>query len=84
MKTQKHLFGTLGGSLRSDCYDVYADYFVKYLIENQNRNSEIYGITIQNEPLYEPAKYPGMKMTTTEQINFIKNNLATKIKNAKL
>lgn len=83
MKTGKNLFGNLGGSLRSDCYNVYADYFVKYLKENINRSSEIFAVTIQNEPFYAP-NYPGMIMDETEQINFIKNNLGPKLNQANL
>lgn len=34
MKTKKNLIGSLGGNLRTDCYDVYANYFVKYIQAN--------------------------------------------------
>lgn len=69
----------LGGVLRSDCYDVYGDYFVKYIKEYANRGSPIYAITIQNEPLYAPS-YPGMLMTANEQINFIRYSLGPKLR----
>ncbi|CAF0962886.1 unnamed protein product [Brachionus calyciflorus] len=67
MKTSQSL---IGGSLRKECYDVYADYFVKFLSEYKKKGIEIYGITIQNEPYYEPINYPGMKMTEQEQVEF--------------
>ena len=87
MKTGKHLFGKAGGKLRTDCYNVYADYFIKYIKEYEKKGTPLYAITIQNEPLYAPKYYPGMIMTPEEQIAFIKilgpkfreNNIETKI-----
>jgi glucosylceramidase len=79
MKTNKHLNGNIGGKLRTDCYSVYADYFIKYIKENEKRGSPIYAITIQNEPEYAPS-YPGMLMTASEQISFINNNLGPKFR----
>ncbi len=84
MKTKKNLIGSIGGSLRSDCYDVYANYFVKYIQQNLQKGTKIYAITVQNEPMYAPPTYPGMLMSPTEQINFINNNLSPKLKNAGL
>jgi len=78
MKTQKHLNGNIGGSLRTDCYDVYADYLVEYLKAYDAKGSKVYGITVQNEPQYAPA-YPGMLMSSSEQIKFIGNYLGPKL-----
>lgn len=69
----------LGGVLRPDCYNVYADYFVKYLKEYANHGSPVYAITIQNEPLYAPS-YPGMLMSANEQSNFIHFSLGPKLR----
>ncbi len=63
-----------GGSLRSDCYDVYARYFVKYIQLMQEAGITIDAITPQNEPLNE-YNNPAMLMPATEQANFIKNHL---------
>lgn|GEM_PF-1671969 len=82
MKTGKSLIGNVGGILRPECYDVYANYLVKYLLEYKNRGTPIYAITVQNEPKYVPP-YPGMLMSATEQINFI-NVLGPKIAQAGL
>jgi len=71
MKIQKNLDGNLGGSLRSDVYTVYANYFVKYI----QKGNDVYAITVQNEPLYAANNYPGMLMSAQEQSNFIGNYL---------
>ncbi len=64
-----------GGQLKTNCYSVYADYFVKYVQEMALEGITITSITPQNEPLYYTATYPCMQMQPTEQLNFIKNNL---------
>jgi len=71
MKTSDKLEG---GALRTDAYEVYAKYFVKYLKAFNNRGIRITALTVQNEPQYEAA-YPSMKMTAREQAMFIKEYL---------
>ena len=83
MKKGKHLFGSIGGELREDCYGVYGDYFVKYLKENSNRGSPIYAITPQNEPGLN-LNYPGLIMNAQQQLVFIRDHLGPKIKAAGL
>jgi glucosylceramidase len=77
MKTNRSMNGISGGTLRKECYDVYAEYFVKYIKENEKLGSPVYAVTIQNEPLYAP-NYPGMLMSQSDQASFIKNYLAPK------
>ena len=84
MKTKRELFGSRGGVLRTDCYSVYADYFVKYINESSKKETPIYAITCQNEPLYAPNDYPGMLMTSQEQKIFIRDFLGPKLKAAGL
>lgn len=87
MKEGKNLFGEAGGKLRKECYDVYADYFVKYINAYTKKDTPIYAVTVQNEPLYAPEFYPGMPMSAEEETEFIKvlgkkfkeNNIETKI-----
>ncbi|WP_207671421.1 glycoside hydrolase family 30 protein [Clostridium thermarum] len=85
MKTSKNL---IGGSLNPDYYGVYAEYFVKYIKAYENEDIPIYAVTPQNEPMYVPSEYPGMKMDFSSQVKFInkylgpafeKNNISTKI-----
>jgi glucosylceramidase len=64
-----------GGKLKTECYDVYADYFVKYIEAFADHGIRIDAITPQNEPLHFTANYPCMEMQASEQNNFIKNSL---------
>lgn len=61
----------IGGSLLRQYYSVYAQYFVKFTKAYEKEGIPIYAITPQNEPLYVPKEYPGMKMTWEEQADFI-------------
>lgn len=72
MKTSKSL---IGGSLREECYEVYARYFVKFIKAYESEGIPIYAITIQNEPLYVPSEYPGMFMSPEAQATFINDYL---------
>jgi len=75
---------TIGGSLRYKCYDVYANYFVKFIKEYEKHGLDIDYISVQNEPDYSPGHYPGMKMTPVEQAHFIKYHLYPAFKNNNL
>ncbi len=71
-----------GGKLRTDCYDVYAAYFAKYIQDMQARGITIAAITPQNEPLYSTAGYPCMDMQAADELTFIKNSLGPKFRTA--
>ncbi len=75
------------GSLRPDCYEVYARYLATYLLAMQQHGIRIDAITPQNEPL-NPKNTPSMVMTADEEAVFIgsalgptlqKHHLRTKI-----
>ena len=72
-----------GGSLLPQYYEVYANYFVKYILEMKAQGIIIDAITPQNEPLH-PGNNPSMYMTALEQADFIKNNLGPAFQKAKL
>lgn len=72
MKTNKSL---KGGRLRTDCHNVYASYFVKYIKEMKKHGILINAVTPQNEPLHFSANYPCMEMQAIQQADFIKNAL---------
>jgi glucosylceramidase len=73
-----------GGKLKTDCYDVYADYFVRYIQAFEDEDIVINAITPQNEPLYATAPYPCMEMQPGEQATFIKNHLGPAFETAGL
>jgi glucosylceramidase len=65
---------SIGGSLNPAYYQVYANYFVKYIQAMQAEGIPVHAITPQNEPLH-PGNNPSLYMTATQQAAFIKNNL---------
>jgi|GEM_PF-400922 glucosylceramidase len=65
----------IGGQLLLQYYEVYANYFLKFLQEYQLEGIFIEAITVQNEPGYTGWDYPGMSMNSQQQAAFIKNNL---------
>ncbi|MFB3386537.1 RICIN domain-containing protein [Flavobacterium sp. LAR06] len=64
----------VGGSLQTQYYAAYAKYFVKYFDAMVAQGISIWGITPQNEP-ENPNNEPSMLMNSTEQKNFINNQL---------
>lgn len=65
---------TIGGSLQPQYYNVYAQYFVKYIQAMKAEGISIDAITPQNEPLH-PGNNPSLLMTAIQQADFIKNHL---------
>jgi len=63
-----------GGRLKTECYGVYALYFVKYIQAMKNEGIRIDAITIQNEPV-NSRNTPSMTWFENEQAEFIKSNL---------
>ncbi|MEZ0539703.1 glycoside hydrolase family 30 protein [Fibrella arboris] len=72
---------TKGGSLKPDCYAVYAQYFVRYVQAMRAEGIPIEAITIQNEPLH-PGNNPSLLMLPQEQALFIKKHLGPAFKQA--
>ncbi len=65
---------SIGGSLQTQYYSVYAQYFVKYIQQMQARNIPIHAVTLQNEPEHG-GNNPSMLMTAPQQADFVKNHL---------
>ena len=70
---------TIGGSLKPEFYQTYADYLVKYIQGMKKEGIVIDAITPQNEPLH-PGNNPSLYMTSDMQRDFIKNNLGPTFK----
>ncbi|MCW5911954.1 MAG: glucan endo-1,6-beta-glucosidase [Cyclobacteriaceae bacterium] len=64
-----------GGELRTEVYNVYANYFVKYIKAYAAEGITIHAVTPQNEPLHFTANYPCMSMPASAQLDFVKNHL---------
>ena len=71
------------GNLRTDCYQDYATYFVKWIQAFQNNGIQIYGVTPQNEPLNH-GNSASMFMGWNEARDFIKQALGPKFREAGL
>jgi glucosylceramidase len=74
---------SIGGSLQTQYYDVYAKYFVKYIQQMKASGITIDAVTPQNEPL-NPGNNPSLVMTAQEQTDFIKNKLGPAFQSAGL
>jgi glucosylceramidase len=59
MKTTGSL---IQGTLRPEFYDSFAEYFRKFIEGYTAEGVPIFAVTMQNEPAYEPADYPGMRL----------------------
>ncbi len=69
MKTSGHIGG---GTLKSNVYNTYANYFVKYIQAYAAHGIAIDAVTLQNEPYYEPWTYAGCRMEPADQIKLVK------------
>ncbi len=73
----------IGGSLLSQYYGVYAQYFVKYMQQMKAAGITIDAVVPQNEPLH-PGNNPSMLMSAAQQAAFIKNNLGPALQAANI
>ncbi|WP_336772420.1 S-layer homology domain-containing protein [Paenibacillus sp. MMO-58] len=72
------------GKLKEEYYGVYAQYFVKFIEAYEAEGIPIDAITLQNEPHFEPADYPGMRMEPEDQAKFVKDYLGPAFEEAKI
>ncbi len=72
-----------GGSLNTGYYQVYADYFVKYIQQMATEGISIDAVTVQNEP-ENPGNTPSMVMTSAQQNDFVKNYLGPSFKTSNI
>ncbi|MBS1669433.1 MAG: glucosylceramidase [Bacteroidetes bacterium] len=74
---------TMGGGLLTAYYNVYAQYFVKYIQQMKANGISLDAITPQNEPL-NPNNNPSLYMDAATENIFIKNSLGPAFLNAGL
>jgi glucosylceramidase len=72
-----------GGSLQPKYYQVYAEYFVKYIQAMKAEGIVIDAITPQNEPLH-PGNNPSLLMLAEQEADFIGNHLGPAFAKAKI
>lgn len=61
-----------GGHLNPDCYDSYAEYFVRYIRAMEAEGIPIYAVTVQNEPL-NGVNVASLLMYWNEQADFLRH-----------
>ncbi|MBE0674950.1 MAG: glycoside hydrolase family 30 protein [Bacteroidales bacterium] len=64
-----------GGRLLPDYYETWALFFKKYIEAYQAEGIEIWGITVENEPLGNDNNWESMHFTPVEMNDFVKNHL---------
>lgn len=79
MKTNDSMIGNIGGTLKQEYYQTYANYFVKYIQAYQQAGITIDAVTVQNEPGNE-VSWPGMPFTSTQEADFVANYLGPTFK----
>lgn len=70
------------GTLLPWFYDSFADYFVKFIQAYVAEGLPIYAVTIQNEPNYEPADYPGMRLDARQRARIVGQHLGPRFERA--
>lgn len=70
----KEEYDVRGPKLRRECYDVYARYLARYIVEMGKKGIRIDALTIQNEPL-NSRNTPSMPWSPEDQTVFIRDYL---------
>ena len=70
-----------GGNMKSEWFNTYAEYFVKFIKSYEAEHIPIYAITVQNEPSYVTGRYPTCGWTWEQERDFVKNYLGPKFEN---
>jgi glucosylceramidase len=63
------------GALRPDRYEVFAHYLLRYIDALAAEGIALYGLSLQNEPHFEPDDYPGMRLDSAAAIDVIGRHL---------
>lgn len=79
MKTTDRL---IAGTLRQDAYPAFADYLRRYVQAYEAEGVPIFAITLQNEPGWEPADYPGMRLTPQQRAELIARHVGPLLERA--
>jgi len=72
--------GWMGGKLLPEYYDTWALFFSKYLKAYKAEGIDIWGFTVENEPLGNNNNWESMIFSPEEMTNFVKNHLGPKLK----
>lgn len=70
----------VGGKLLPEYYDTWALFFSKYVEAYKNQGIDIWGVTVENEPLGNGNNWESMHYTPDEMTNFVQNHLGPRLK----
>jgi len=63
------------GTLKPEAFDAFARYLNRYVDAMKQEGVNISALTLQNEPHFEPADYPGMRVDPAKRAAFIGGHL---------
>ncbi len=69
-----------GGKLLPQFYEVWANYFLRYFEEYKKEGIDIWGITVENEPLGNDNNWESMHFSPEEMVKFVKEYLGPKVR----
>jgi glucosylceramidase len=72
MKTNRKL---MGGQLKPECYEVFAQYLVQFIQAYEAEGIPVYALSPQNEPDYPNRHYPTCQWSGEQQRVFIRDHL---------
>ena len=68
-----------GGKLLPEYYDTWALFFSKYVDAYKAEGIDIWGFTVENEPLGNDSNWESMHFTAEEMTDFVQNHLGPKL-----
>jgi glucosylceramidase len=71
----------VGGKLLPEYYDTWALYFSKYIDAYKKEGINIWGLTVENEPLGNGNNWESMVFSPKEMTGFVQNHLGPKLEN---
>ena len=69
----------VGGKLLPEYYDTWALFFSKYIDAYKAHGVDIWGLTVENEPLGNGNNWESMHYSPQEMTNFVQNHLGPKL-----
>jgi glucosylceramidase len=72
--------GWKGGKLLPEYNDTWALFFSKYIEEYKKEGIDIWGITVENEPLGNGYNWESMHFTPEEMVDFVSKHLGPKLR----
>ncbi len=68
-----------GGKLLPEYYDTWALFFSKYIDAYKNEGIDIWGLTVENEPLGNNSNWESMHYSPEEMVEFVSQHLGPKL-----